>query len=200
LVLDAYAEAAKPDSKRWTWREPSPYVAEQYRSLGASPQRDVCIVAVGSSGGAFEPMLMNVTGGRVTPSTIVVTPGTKLSFKNLDPFAHKLFLVGNNAWRAENQAPNASREWTAPNGSNRFEFRDELFPSVRAYVVIEPQATAFAYPQRDGTFTMNLGSGDYILKAFFGGKNVGKPVSIAVKDKTLDIKEPLNLAEGLESK
>ena len=36
LLPDVYAEAAKPESRRWTWREPSPSVASQFRTLSAS--------------------------------------------------------------------------------------------------------------------------------------------------------------------
>ena len=32
---------------------------------------------------------MTVTGGRVFPTTIVVTPNTALAFKNFDPFKHR---------------------------------------------------------------------------------------------------------------
>ena len=45
LTPEVYAEAAKPEARRWTWREPSPSVAAQFRSLSANPSRDICIAA-----------------------------------------------------------------------------------------------------------------------------------------------------------
>ena len=36
------------------------------------------------------------------------------------------------------------------------EFRDELFPSVRSYVVVEPQTVMIAFPSRDGAFMFDL--------------------------------------------
>src|SRR5690606_16064874 len=45
LIPEVYAETAKPDSRRWTWREPSPSVPNQYRVLSASPSRDICLAA-----------------------------------------------------------------------------------------------------------------------------------------------------------
>src|SRR4029078_2638204 len=45
LVPEVYAEAANPEARRWTWREPSPSVASQFRTLSANPSRDLCIAA-----------------------------------------------------------------------------------------------------------------------------------------------------------
>jgi hypothetical protein len=39
LVPEVYAEAAKPEARRWTWREPSPSVAGTLRATCASPRR-----------------------------------------------------------------------------------------------------------------------------------------------------------------
>ena len=52
-----------------------------------------------------------------------------------------------------------------------------------------------AYPGRDGAFAMNLSPGDYVLKAFFAGKQVGKPVAVTVKGPQLvDLREPFNVS------
>ena len=114
LVPDVYAEAAKPESRRWTWREPSPSVAAQFRTLSANPSRDLCIAATTSgNAGPQEAIRMTVTGGRVFPTTIVVSPGTPLAFKNFDPFKHRLYVVGNASFKAEDMAPNQVRSWSA---------------------------------------------------------------------------------------
>src|SRR5512143_2877282 len=73
LVPEVYAEATKPESRRWTWREPSPSVDSKWRTLSAAPSRDICIAALSGAGpAAQEPIRMTVTGGRVFPTTIVV--------------------------------------------------------------------------------------------------------------------------------
>lgn len=201
LVPDVYIEASKPDSHRFTWREPSPTVRAEFRNLAANPSRELCIAAVETAQApAHEAILVKITGGRTIPATIVVSPGTRLSFENHDPFVHKLYAVGQQTWRAEPINGAAHREWSAP-GPGRFEFRDELFPSIRSYVVVEPGVVEIAYPGRDGAFAMNLAPGDYVLKAFFSGKQVGKPISVGVKGPQLiELKDPLNVAEGGESK
>lgn len=201
LVPDVYAEAAKPESRRWTWREPSPSVAAQFRTLSANPSRDLCIAATAAQGGgATDPIRMTVTGGRVFPTTIVVAPNTQLAFKNFDPFKHRVFIVNNANFKPEDMGPNQVRTWAAPSGQNKFEVRDELFPSLRTFIIVDPQVVAVAYPGRDGAFGFNLPAGEYVLKAFFNGRPVGKQVTINAKEKsTLEMKDPFNVApEGGE--
>jgi hypothetical protein len=197
LLPDVYVEAAKPDSHRWVWREPSPTVRAEFRTLSGNPSREVCIAAMESANApAHEPILLKITGGRTIPATIVVSPGTRLSFENRDPFPHRLYQVGSTVWKAETVNPGARREWTAQAGG-KIEFRDELFPTVRTSVVVDPQVVEIAYPGRDGAFAMNLQPGDYVLKAFFAGKQVGKPIAVSVKGPNLvDLKDPLNVAEA----
>ncbi len=195
LIPDVYAEAAKPESRRWTWREPSPSVSTQFRTLSANPSRDLCIAATTSgTAGPQEAIRMTVTGGRVFPTTIVVSPGTPLAFKNFDPFKHRIYVVGNANFKPEDMAPNQVRAWSA-SGPGRYEIRDELFPSVRTFVIVDPQVVQVAYPGRDGAFGLSLPAGEYVLKAFFGGKQVGRPITVNAKEKaTVELKEPLSVA------
>jgi hypothetical protein len=202
LIPDVYLEAAKPEAHRYTWREPSPTVRQDFRVLSGNPSRELCIAAMsGTNAPPHEPILIKITGGRTIPSTIVVSPGTHLAFENRDPFPHRLYIPGSASWKPEVINPAARREWSAPNGGGRFEFRDELFPSVRSYVVVEPAVMEIAYPGRDGAFFMSLSAGEYTLKAYFNGRQVGKPLNVTSKEKvTVDIKDALNVGEGADSK
>ena len=145
---------------------------------------------------------MTVTGGRVFPTTIVVSPGTPLAFKNFDPFKHRLYVVGNPSFKAEDMAAGQVRSWSAT-GPGKYEIRDELFPSVRTFVIVDPQVVQVAYPGRDGAFGLTLPAGDYVLKAFFQGKQVGKPTPVNAKEKSsFELKDPLNVGttEGADAK
>jgi hypothetical protein len=204
LIPDVYVEAARPDAHRFTWREPSPTVRAEFRALSGNPSRDLCIAALSAGSTpapAHEPILVRVTGGHTIPTTIVVSPGTRLSFENRDPFPHRLYVVGNPAFKAETMETTRRREWSAPSGAGRYEFRDELFPSIRTFVVVEPQVIDIAYPGRDGAFGMTLPAGDFVLKAYFGGKQVGRAISVASKERqVIDIKDPLNVGETADGK
>jgi hypothetical protein len=197
LQPDVYVEAAKADGHRYSWREPSPTVKQEFRNLTANPSRDVCIAAIsGNVMPPHEPILVKVTGGHTIPTTLVISQGTRLSFEVRDPFPHRLYQVQNDQWGPQDTNAAAHREWTAA-GEGRFEFRDALFPSIRMYVIVDKQVADVAFPGRDGNFAMNLPAGTYVLKAFFMGKQVGRDVSVASKEKgVLDLKESLNVGEG----
>ncbi len=203
LLPDVYAEAARTESHRWTWREPSPSVQAQFLVLSANPSRDLCIAAMSSgNAGPQEAIRMTVTGGRVFPTTIVVSPGTPLAFKNFDPFKHRLYVVDNASFKAEDMGAGQVRSWSA-SGAGRYEVRDELFPSVRTFIIVDPQVVQVAYPGRDGAFGFSLPPGEYVLKAFFQGKAVGKPTPVIAKDRaSVELKDPLNVdaREGQDSK
>ncbi len=200
LLPEVYAEAAKTESHRWTWREPSPSVQAQFRVLSANPSRDLCIAATSSGNAAAgEAIRMTVTGGRVFPTTIVVSPGTPLAFKNFDPFKHRLYVVGNPSFKAEDMAAGQVRSWSA-SGAGKYEIRDELFPTVRTFVIVDPQVVQVAYPGRDGAFGLTLPAGEYVLKAFFQGKQVGKPTPVNAKEKSaLELKDPFNVGTTEEA-
>lgn len=201
LIPEVYAEASKPDARRW--REPSPSVAAHFRVLSADPSRDICIAATTGANQEKQQFRMTVTGGRVFPTTIVVTPNTELVFKNFDPFKHRIYITsatGQKLLQADDLQPNAARTWAAQ-GPGIYEVRDELFPSVRTFVVVDPQVVQVAYPGRDGAFGFSLPAGEYVLKAFFGGKPVGKQINFVAKDRgTVELKDPMKLDEGMDSK
>jgi hypothetical protein len=192
LLPQVYADVAKADSHRFTWREPSPTVKQDFRKLSANVTRDVCVAAFGSApAAAHASKAAKVTGGRITPSTIVISPGSRLQFKISDPFPHELYEVGNAAWAPTPTAPGSTRDWVAgPAGVHVI--RDMLFPSVVMYIVVDANAVEFDYPDREGTFSMSLPPGEYTLKAFFDGKPTGKPIDgVKVEAKGVELKEPL---------
>jgi hypothetical protein len=202
LSVDVYVEAAKPDAKRWWWREPSPAVAAPFRNLTPNISREVCIVATnnGQNPAAAAPLLVRVTGGRTNPAMIVVTPESQIQFRNDDPFPHRLYAVGQDGWNGSMDA-RAVREWKAPAGKQRIEFRDERSPSLRTYVLVEPQAVQTVYPSKDNAFGFALPGGDYVIKAFFCGKQVGKSFGLALKERGVtEMKEPMNLSEAADAK
>jgi hypothetical protein len=194
LVPAVYAEAAKSDSRHYTWREPSPTVKQDFRRLSANVSRDVCIVALGASGNGqgHDPLAVKVTGGRITPSTVALAPGFRLSFKNADPFPHALYESGNDKWAANPTAPGSMREWVA-GAPGTHAIRDDLYPSIVMYVVVDPAVVEYAFPDREGAFTMALPPGEYSFKAFFDGKQSGKEMGGVRVERGLEIKEPLSL-------
>ena len=195
LIPQVYAETAKSDSHRYTWREPSPTVKQEFRKLSANVSRDICVAALNSaSPQPHEPIPIKVTGGRMTPSTVAFPIGSRLSFRNLDPFPHVLYEVNNDKWAPSATAPGSSREWSA-GAAGTHEIRDQLFPSIVMYIVVDPSVVELAFPDRDGAFTLSLPAGEYTLKAFFDGKAVSKEVGpLRVGEHGIvELREPLSL-------
>jgi hypothetical protein len=199
LLPAVYVDASKPDSHRYTWREPSPTVKQDFRRLSANVSRDVCVVALGAgAAGEHEPQNVKVTGGRISPATIVLSPGSRLRFKNADPFPHQLYEVGNPSWGPNSTAPGSARDWAAA-APGVHQVRDQLFPGMVMYIVVDEKAVDFAFPNSEGQFTLNVPPGEYNVRAFFDGKPVGKGIeNVRVSERGLELREPL--AVGGDSK
>jgi hypothetical protein len=191
-------EAKEPGANRYTWREPSPTVKAEFRALFPHAPKEICIAALGAGAvtPGTAPIAFRIGGGRTSPVTLVVAPGTVIEFQNRDPFPHRPFLVNTPTFQASDMKSSSNRQWKVP-GPGKYELRDQLAPSIRSWIVAEPNVVALAYPGRDGTFSFaNLAPGDYTLKAFFNGEPVGKPMPLKVASEVpMEIKEPLVLAE-----
>ncbi|CAN5783892.1 hypothetical protein BH09MYX1_BH09MYX1_34700 [soil metagenome] len=197
LLPQVYVDASKLEAHRYTWREPSPTVKKEFRDLTANPTRDVCIVALSSNAASkHDDVTVNVTGGRTYWSSLVVSPGTKIVFLSRDPFAHRLYLNGNESFKVEETLGDGRREWTAPSQGS-YKFLDKNFPSLKLTVLVEPGAVDFTFPNRAGAYSFsNLPVGDYVMRAYFEGKAVGKPAPVGVKASGGEVKETINLGEA----
>jgi hypothetical protein len=198
LSNPVWSEAKEPGANRYTWREPSPTVKAEFRALFPHAPKEICIAALGAAEAkpGSGAVALRISGGRTSPVMLVVAPGTMIEFQNRDPFPHRPFLVNIPTFQASDMKSASSRQWKVP-GPGKYELRDQLAPSVRSWIVAEPNVAAIAYPGRDGTFSFaNLPPGDYTLKAFFNGEPVGKPLPLKVASEIpLEIKEPLVVAE-----
>jgi plastocyanin len=183
-----WAAAKDPDHHGYSFREPVTTVPANMRKLFPMISKEVCIVALGTgTAGAAKPVSVRVSGGRTTPVTLVVVPGTELRFKNSDPFDHRLYGVGFTSLAASTMQKGATRRWTALE-AGRYEIRDELTPSLGMWVIAEPTVAATTFPGSDGRFTLSVDDpGQYQLQAYFAGEAVGKPISVVVERRDVDV-------------
>jgi plastocyanin len=192
-----WVAAKDPGKHGYSFREPVTTVPAAMRKLFPQISKEICVVALSTGGaaGAGKPVSVRVSGGRTTPTTLVVTPGTELRFKNADPFEHRLYGVGFATLAASATAKGALRRWT-PQDAGRYEIRDELSPSLLMWVVAEPTAAAMAFPAADGRFVIALEQpGQYMIQAYFAGEAVGRPLPVTVDKRDLDMsRQPLVLA------
>jgi hypothetical protein len=196
-----WAEAKEPSKHGYTFRELVPTVPAKFRQLFPHIPKEICVAALSTEAASPTPaVLIRVGGGRTTPVTIVVPPRTKLTFRNTDPFTHRLYAVGLKTFAANDTARGAEREWSVPEAGS-FEIRDELAPSLRMFVVAEPKVAAISYPSIDGRFALTIKDpGEYKVQAYFAGKPVGPAVPVTIEGKDEVIKGPITVANPTKEK
>lgn len=196
LLNPVWEEARDPSHHAYSFREAVPTVGVQFQRLFPFIPKELCLAALSQTPQkAHKPILIRVGGGRTTPVTIVVTPGTTLQFLNTDPFKHRLYGVGISTFPPANTIRGASREWSVP-AAGTFEIRDQLAPSLRMWIVGEPKVAAIAYPSMKGDFLLTLSDpGDYTVQAYFSGKKVGAPQAVTIKTRDVTLKAPIKVAE-----
>ena len=189
LENPVWSEAKDPQRKGYSFREMVPTVPAKYRRLYPHIPKEMCLVALSSSEQKPQlPTLIRVGGGRTTPVTIVVTPGTKLVFENTDPFKHRLYIDGDPNFPPNDTIKGGKREWTASQPGT-YEIRDEFAPSLRMWVVAEPNAAAIAYPSMKGAFKLDVEEpGEYRVQAYFAGEKVGPAVPAVVEKRDVALK------------
>lgn len=199
LTNPVWNEAKEPSANRYTWREPSPTVRAEFRHLFPYAPKELCIAAISASPVKANPapIAFKIGGGRTSPVTLVVAPGTVIEFQNRDPFPHRPYIVSTPSFVAADMKSASSRQWTVPATPGKYELRDELFPSIRSWIVVDANVAGVAYPSRDGAFQFgNLPPGDYTLKAFFSGEPTGKTLSVKLASEApIELRDALVVAE-----
>ena len=200
LLNPAWTEAKDPKRHRYSFREPVPTVPAKFRKLFPHIPKELCVAAIAATKQKQKPILIRVGGGRTTPVTLVAPPGTKIQFQNTDPFKHRLYGVGVKTFGPSDTGKGAVREWSVP-GAGSFEIRDELAPSLRMFVIGEPNVAKVAYPSMKGEFLLNLEEeGDYTIQAYFAGKKVGPAQKVTVGARDVTLKKPIVVAKGKAKK
>ncbi len=196
LENPVWGEAKNPKKRGYSFREPVPTVRAEFRRLFPHIPKEICIAAL-SAGKQPPPktaILIRVGGGRTVPVTIVVPPGTTLQFKNTDPFKHRLYGKGVPTFPPNETTAGAHRDWTVA-AAGAYEIRDELAPSLRMWVIAEPNVAAIAYPSMKGEFQLSVEKdGPYTLQAFFAGKKVGPALPVEIAGRDIEMKDALKVA------
>jgi hypothetical protein len=196
-----WVEAQDPSRHLFSFREAVPTVPSSVRQLYPHIPKEICLVALAAAAQkAPPPVLIRVGGGRTTPVTIVVPPMTQLSFQNTDPFPHRLYGVGIGTFPPSDTMRGGNRDWTVP-APGSYEIRDESAPSLRMWIIAEPNVAAIAYPSLKGEFGLNINEpGEYTIQAYFAGKATGPATVVKIDTADVEMKTPVVLAKAAEKK
>jgi hypothetical protein len=181
LLNPVWVEANDAKSHRYTFRTRSTSAGKQQRPTAYLP-RELCVALLRREGAAES---------RGTPVTVGVS----------DPFSHRLLDVSSGGFGPEETKAGGNRSWKPPK-PGVFELRDQLAPSLRSWVVVEPRTVASGYPKLNGEFVIrDLDPGAYDLQAYFMGKPVGKALQVDVKvgAEEQEVRDPLMVAEPKKS-
>lgn len=189
LENPVWAQARDPKHRGYSFREVVPTVPARYRRLTPAIDKELCIVAKGEKS---QPKMMEqlvvIGGGRATPVTLAVTPGTKVVFQNKDQFTHQLYGVDIKTFTAADLEKDAKRGWTVP-AEGIFEFRDKRSPSLRIWIVSDSKIVTTTYPRSSGTFSLDFkNKGKYEVQAYFSGKKVGQAQVANFKGRKMTLK------------
>lgn len=182
LLNPVWNEAKDPNARRYTFREPAASVPPDSRVLRGHISKELCLVALKDGAEPLKTAIrIKIAGGRTSFVTLVVPPGQEIRFENHDPTPHAIYEVsGAGGLTKGTMQPDGSRSWTPP-GPGKYEIRDELSPSLRSWVVVEPKAQKSVYPNRKGEFAMDLEPGTYDLRAYYNGEPVGEVLPVDIK-------------------
>lgn len=204
LLNPVWNEAKDPKNHRFTFREPSATVSKDVRILMGHLPKELCIAVLGPEKAQAEkvPLRMVIAGGRTTPVTLVVAEGQQIQLENHDPFKHKLYTTDPKGGFPDAELlETKSITWTPP-GPGKYEIRDKLVPSLRTWIVVEPNTVTVGYPNRKGEFALALEPGTYTLQGYFNGEAVGEAMPLELKPAptTLQLQKPLKVGEAKPKK
>jgi len=93
------------------------------------------------------------------------------------------------------QGQGAAREWT-PAAPGTYEIRDEAAPSLRMWIVAEPNVASINLSSLKGEFSINAEqAGDYTLQAYFSGRKVGDAIPVKVAAADLELKAAIRVMD-----
>jgi len=130
---------------------------------------------------------VSISGGTLSPATLVVRTDTTVRIRNDDEIGHELQAVGLDGFSAEATSPGATRSvrLTKP-GS--WPLQDRLAVHARAYVHVLPNLSAIAKLEPNGSYVFSdVPPGKYTLKVFRAADELlSKDIDVADRPFTVD--------------
>jgi len=179
--------SASAGAHLYTLREFDPLVPAKYANPSPNAEDDL-VVAVYGAGDASAfggQQIVRLAGARAVPGTSVIPQAVPVIFRNDDPFTHHL------------SGPDVDRD-LKPGETHRAElkgrgvyvFSDPIYPSVKAWIVVDDGVIADRAPALDGSIKIPLEGNTYTFKVFFEGQQKASLNDFKVSDKgTTDAKD-----------
>lgn len=192
LILGAYQPTRDPETPTAPcyWELENGF-KEVVRDRVEAP-RELAVVLVGESPVTPGQVEVPFRGGSLLPSTIAVRTGTTLRLRNDDEIAHELYAVGLDGFSREATSPRGVRSVNL-RAAGHWVLRDHLVIHVLGHLHVIDNLVAIGKVENDGRYSFNdIPPGDYTLKIFHGGNEIGSQAIAVAEKKDLAI-DPITL-------
>lgn len=163
--------------KRYFWKVPNGAVAT--RDPQVNPAKDLAVILEPAEGQSAAPAgqtkVIDLRGGALVPSVVVVTPHTKVRFRNTDAFVYELQCSENPQMSQAQVLPPLQQVDYPFDEEGTYRITDKRLPHLVGWVVVV--GTAFARNPEAGqqkgqaAFSFeNVSPGRYVAKVFHGGE------------------------------
>jgi len=169
------------------WQEWNGFIEPRKASVDMT--REVAVVLVGNVP-MKDAVVVTLSNGTLTPSTIVAQHNAPLRIRNQDDFTHQLFCDKLKEFDAIETSSGQSRELTLLQ-TGYFTVGDRLAPYVQGFLHVLPKVSAIATPNADGTYVFkDINPGTYTLKVFRGAFEMSSS-GLEVKDSREVVVDPI---------
>jgi len=169
------------------WQEWNGFIEPRKASVDMT--REVAVVLVGNVP-MKDAVVVTLSNGTLTPSTIVAQHNAPLRIRNQDDFTHQLFCDKLKEFDAIETSSGQSRELTLLQTGD-FTVGDRLAPYVQGFLHVLPKVSAIATPNADGTYVFkDINPGTYTLKVFRGAFEMSSS-GLEVKDSREVVVDPI---------
>jgi hypothetical protein len=176
-------QSASAGAHLYTLREFDPLVPAKYANPSANAEDDLVVAIYGAGGpGAFGAgQIIRLAGARAVPGTSVIPQSLPVIFRNDDPFTHH--ISGPEIPPDGHDLKPGESFQIQPKNRGLFVYTDSIFPSVKAWVVVDDGVIADRAPGLDGSIKIPLEGNTYTFKVFFEGQQKGVLNEFKVSDK-----------------
>ena len=176
-------QSASAGAHLYTLREFDPLVPAKYANPSANAEDDLVVAVYGAGGpGAFGAgQIIRLAGARAVPGTSVIPQSLPVIFRNDDPFTHH--ISGPEIPPDGHDLKPGETFQIQPKNRGLFVYTDSIFPSVKAWVVVDDGVIADRAPALDGSIKIPLEGNTYTFKVFFEGQQKGVLNEFKVSDK-----------------
>lgn len=151
------------------------------------PER-IAVVLLGETTGGRPESFVKLSGGALSPSTMVMQAGSTLRIQNTDPASHELYAEGIEGFTPLQTAPGNARTISLPGEAGHHVIGDALYPHIEGHLHLVPNLAARATIDARGSYVFeDVEPGTYTLKVYFDGRELhSQEIEAPQRELTLD--------------